>query len=271
LVYPEKNKLHNVESIIKLITPKTKIIVLTSVYNLLGNTLDIKDLIKQTKIINHDITFILDATQSAPHTVTDVKDLGVDFMFCSAHKMCGPTGVGILYGKKQLLEQYQATKLGGGMNSIVEPTKFNFAPLPDKYEGGSPNCAGILGFGAAIKFLNEIDMIEVSIHEKKLKQYINQQFKTIKDLEYYSENFDYPICAFNIKGVHPQDLANYLGNNKIIVRGGVSCAKLQKYVTGVEAGFVRATFYLYSTKEDVDVLVSALKKFDRTKILDNIL
>jgi cysteine desulfurase/selenocysteine lyase len=244
---------------------------LTSIYNLLGNSLDIKDLVTQAKVINKNIIFVLDVTQSAPHIRTNVKELDVDFMFCSAHKMCGPTGVGVLYGKQLLLENNDACKLGGGMNSNVFLDKFDFAPSPDKFEGGSPNVAGILGFAEAINFLNEVDMVEVSMHEKQLKKYIDEQFKSIKDLEYYSEESEYPICSFNVKGIHPQDLANYLGENKIIVRGGVSCAKLQKYVTGNESGFVRATFYLYSTKEDVDKLVTVLKNVDKSKIIDSVL
>jgi cysteine desulfurase/selenocysteine lyase len=231
----------------------------------------VEQVVKSAKKINKNIMVIVDATQSIPSEMIDVKKTAVDFMICSAHKMCGPTGIGLVYGKYELLSNFnRPLRLGGGMNGTVGIDHYGLVPIPDRLEGGTLHGAGIFGFRAAAAYLTKIGMKNVEAYLKSLKDYIDAQFKTVKDLEYYYVKSDHPICAFNIQGINPQDLANYLGKKKIIVRAGMSCVKLQSFITNNPTGAVRASFYLYNTKADVDALVLALKTFKKTAILKDL-
>jgi cysteine desulfurase/selenocysteine lyase len=145
-----------------------------------------------------------------------------------------------------------------------------FAPIPERLEGGTPNVEGILGFSKAIDFLRKIGMNNITKHEKELKKYIDSKLSTIPNLDYPSYGTDFPICSFNIKGVSPQDLANYLGNKKIIVRGGMSCVKMVGKFGSIQ-GYVRASFYLYNDKKDVDKLITALKSYKYGAELNSII
>jgi cysteine desulfurase/selenocysteine lyase len=234
--------------------------------------IDVKNIVKHARKINKNIIVIVDATQSVPHTKFDARNNDVDFFVCSAHKMCGPSGIGIMYGKYKHLIKMEPNTYGGGMVSTVENNgKINLAPPPERFEAGTPNTEAILGFGAAIDFLKKIGMNNINNHEIELKKYIDQQFKHIKNIEYVTKDNIYPIVSFNIKGVNPQDLANYLGTNKIIVRGGMACVKMQGMFSNNPNGYVRASFYLYNDKKDVDRLVTVLKNFDQKKQFKNIL
>jgi cysteine desulfurase/selenocysteine lyase len=229
-------------------------------------------MVKSVKAVNKNIIIIVDATQAIPTQKIDVVKFDVDFLICSAHKMCGPTGIGLLYGKFKLLDKFiSPLRLGGGMNGDVSETDYSLVSLPDRLEGGTLHGAGIFGFYEATQYLQKVGIDKITKYLADLKKYIDQQFKTIPNIQYFQTNSKHPICAFNIKGINPQDLANYLGKNKIIVRAGMSCVKLQNYITNTPAGAVRASFYFYNTKADVDALVNTLKKFKKTIILKNLI
>jgi cysteine desulfurase/selenocysteine lyase len=164
------------------------------------------------------------------------------------------------------------TKVGGGSASTIESNKkVNLAPIPARFEAGTPNTEGILGFGAAIDFLEQIGMKNIIQKEHELKQYFDKKIIDVKNIDYVSKEAKFPICSFNINGVNPQDLANYLGKAGIIVRGGLACAKLSYKITKNTVGYVRASFYFYNDFKDIDVLINALKKFDKKNIADAIL
>jgi cysteine desulfurase/selenocysteine lyase len=198
------------------------------------------------------------------------KNIDVDFFVCSAHKMLGPDGIGVLCGKFKLLNKFIPSKIGGGAVSTVEDSKINLAPLPERLESGTPNAEGIIGFDAAINFIKKVGINKIIKHEIELKKYIDKKMKTIKNIDYPSYGTKFPICSFNINNVSPQDLANYLGSKKIIVRGGMSCVKtLGKFAS--PSGYVRASFYLYNTKKDVDTLIDALKSYKKGHELNNLI
>ena len=170
---------------------------------------------------------------------------------------------------KKWIDKLDPMKLGGGMNALVLPkiNKFTFAAGVDKFEGGTPNTAGIIGFGEAIKYLNRIGWDKIQNHGIELKKYFDEKCSSIKNFEYYTKDTKTSILFFNIKGVSSQDLANYLGHNRIIVRAGLSCAKTSNISTRVNEG-VRASLYLYNTKADIDYLVEILKKYFHNEYSD---
>jgi cysteine desulfurase/selenocysteine lyase len=176
------------------------------------------------------------------HDKLNVDACDLDFAVFSMHKILGPTGVGILFGKNDLLNKICPNKLGGGMNDEVDENKYTFAPIPEKFEGGTPNIAGIIGSKAAIDFINKIGFANIKKNDIMLKNYLNKQMESIKNIDYVSENSPFAMCSFNIKNIYPQDLAVYLNKHKIIVRSGVSCVKLQHKLTCEPGGYVRASF-----------------------------
>ncbi|MDR2557310.1 MAG: aminotransferase class V-fold PLP-dependent enzyme [Mycoplasmataceae bacterium] len=268
IVYAKnQDNLPTTEAFIRAINKKTQVISFTNISNLLGYTIDVKKVAAAARKINPKIIIIVDATHSAPSIKIDVKAWDCDFLACSAHKMCGPTGIGLLYGKFALLERLAPLKYGGGMNNVLNVKTYTLSPLPSRLEGGTIHAGGIIGLHAAIQFLNKIGMKKIEKYDQELKRYIDQSFKQLKHVQYYNVQKTHAICAFNIPGVNPQDLSHYLGQQHIITRGGMSCAKLQHMFTKSEAGVVRASFYFYNNKKDVDQLVNALKHFDKKKML----
>ena len=245
------------ENLRKVINKNVKVVSVAQITNVLGFKNDIKELSK----IAHEFGAILicDAAQSAPHMKIDVKDLDCDFMCLSAHKMCGPTGIGVLYGKYDLLKITDPFMTGGGDNARFDMCG-NVAYLepPAKFEAGTMNLAGIYGFGAAIDYLNSIGMDEIEKYENELHEYAISKLKTIKDLIIYNETADSGIITLNYKGVFAQDEASYLNSHGICVRSGEHCAKLLKDILKTPAT-VRVSFYFYNTKEEIDVLFEALK------------
>ncbi|GHU51094.1 aminotransferase [Bacilli bacterium] len=227
---------------VESITPKTKIIAFSDSSNLLGYSFSTEKLIKDAKKKNSKIIFINDCTNSIQHKKIDVKKSGVDFACFSMHKIFGPTGVGVTYGKHNLIEKIDPMKFGGGMVDEVDGNKFSYAKIPAKFEGGTPNIAGIIGSGAAIDFFNSIGYSQISKYEKKLKTYLINKLKDVKHINHISINKNNLMCAFNFKNIYPQDLASYLNKNNVIVRSGVSCVKLQHKLTCIPEGFVRASF-----------------------------
>lgn len=249
----------NNESIKKNITKKTKIVSVTHVSNVLGT---INDVEKIGKIAHeNDALLIVDVAQSVPHMPIDVKKLDCDFMAFSGHKMLGPTGIGVLYGKKELLENMQPFLYGGEMIKEVkfENTKFN--DLPWKFEAGTMNIAEAIGLGAATDYLNKIGMENIARHEKDLVRYAYERLNELKEIEIYGPSAEKRsgLVAFNVKGVHAHDTSQILDGEGIAIRAGHHCAMPLHSVLGIAAS-ARASFYFYNTKEEVDKLVKGIKK-----------
>lgn len=245
------------ENLEKVISQNTKIVSVAQVTNVLGYVNDIKSLSKIAH--EHDAILICDAAQSAPHIKIDVKDLDCDFLAFSAHKMCGPTGIGVLYGKYDLLRKMDPFMTGGGDNARFDMCG-NVAYLepPAKFEAGTMNLSGIYGFEAAIDYLNSIGMDEIEKYEVELHDYAISKLSKIPDLIIYNPTADTGIITVNIKDVFAQDEASYLNSRNICVRSGEHCAKLLKDVLKTTAT-VRISFYFYNTKEEIDELYEALK------------
>ena len=245
------------ENLEKVISEKTKIVSVAQVTNVLGFKNDIKSLSE----VAHKFGAILicDAAQSAPHMKIDVKDLDCDFLCLSAHKMCGPTGIGVLYGKYNLLKITDPFMTGGGDNARFDMCG-NVAYLepPAKFEAGTMNLSGIYGFHAAIDYLNKIGMENIEKYELELHDYAISKLKTIDDLIIYNSSADSGIITLNVKDVFAQDEASYLNSRGICVRSGEHCAKLLKDILKTPAT-VRVSFYFYNTKEEIDALYEALK------------
>ena len=247
-----------VENVEKTITSKTKVIAVANVTNVLGFYTDMKPICNLAH--KHNILVVCDGAQSVPHVKTDVKQLGLDFLGFSGHKMLGPTGIGVLFGRRELLAETQPTILGGGMNEIFEiDGSYVLHPAPAKLEAGTRNIQGIYGLNASIKYIQNIGLDNISKYEKELRAYAISKMKEIKDIIIYNENADAAIISFNIKGVFAQDLATLLNSKGIAVRSGNHCAKNLKHQIN-EIATVRASFYFYNTKEEIDALVDALKE-----------
>ena len=246
----------NIKSLEKVITPKTKVISLAHTTNVIG---DIRDIEKITALAHQkDILVVVDAAQSIPHQKVDVQALDIDFLAFSAHKMCGPTGVGVLYGKRKLLNNIKPIIFGGGMNATFTDDGVRiYSELPYLLEAGTPNIAGVLGFGEVIKYLNNIGFDKIYEHELELKKYALKKLKKIKNLTIYNENSESGVITFNIDGIFAQDLAVYLNKYKICVRAGSHCAKMLKNDLGIK-NTCRISFYFYNTFEEIDRLVEVL-------------
>ena len=235
-----------------------KIVSLAHIGNVLGYRIDAKEIAKICH--EHGSIFVLDGAQSVPHIKTDFKDLDVDFITFSAHKMCGPTGVGCLIGKASLLDKMSNFHLGGGMN-VTFKNDMTYIPLeaPAKFEAGTLNLAGIIGFGEAVRFIKSIGIENIEKHEKELFDYAIRRLESIKDIIIYNKDSNSGIIAFNREGVFAQDEATLLNSKGIAVRSGQHCAKMIDNVINTIAT-VRASFYLYTSKEDVDALINELEK-----------
>ena len=252
-----KNYELTLDNIKKCVTKKTKVISLAHVSNVIGDVRDIKSIGKYCK--EKGILFNVDGAQSVPHMKVDFKDSNIDFLSFSGHKMCGPTGVGILIGRKELLEEMDPICFGGGMNNYFEDdNSYELKPVPTKFEAGTPPIAEVIGLGETIKYLMAIGMDNIHKHEVELKKYLLEQVKGIDNLTIYNKNSNSGIFAFNIDRVFAQDTAIYLNHYNIAVRAGNHCAKLLKDEIGVK-NTVRASIYFYNNKEDIDKLVEALK------------
>ena len=235
-----------------------KIVSFAHIGNVLGYKIDAKEIAKVCH--EHNAIFVLDGAQSVPHIKTDFKDLDVDFISFSAHKMCGPTGVGALIGKASLLEKMSNFHLGGGMN-VTFKNDMKYIPLeaPAKFEAGTLNLAGIIGFGEAVRFIESIGIENIEKHEKELFDYAISRLESIKDIIIYNKDSNSGIISFNREGIFAQDEATLLNSKGIAVRSGQHCAKMIDNVIHTIAT-VRASFYLYTSKEDVDALINELEK-----------
>ncbi|MDD4154557.1 MAG: aminotransferase class V-fold PLP-dependent enzyme [Bacilli bacterium] len=246
------------ENLRKVISSKTKIIAVAHVTNVLGFIVDIKEIAK----IAHEYGALLvcDGAQSVPHMPTDVKDLDIDFLSFSGHKMVGPTGVGVLYGKYALLEKTSPFMTGGGMNAKFDMCgDVTFLAPPSKFEAGTQNIEGIFGLQAAVEYLSNIGMENIRAYEDELRAYAIKKLQQNKRVILYNEKAESGIITFNIKGVFAQDEATYLNSQGIACRSGQHCAKVLLDYLG-EVATVRASLYFYNTKEDIDAFVLALEK-----------
>jgi len=246
------------EAVKETVTANTKIVAIHHISNVLGDTTPIKEIAAIAH--QHGAILLVDGAQSAPHKKVDMQDLDCDFYTFSAHKMCGPTGIGVLYGKRELLEMTEPVEFGGEMIDYVDLYESTWKELPWKFEGGTPIIAGAVGLGAAIDFLNEIGMEEIERAEKQMVRYAMEQMKEIEGLTIYGpqENRS-SLITFNLDSVHPHDLATVLDSYGIAVRAGHHCAQPLMRWLKVSAT-ARASFYLYNTEEDVDTLIAGLKK-----------
>lgn len=239
-----------------LFTERTKLVALCHVSNALGTINPVKAMIASAH--KHDVPVLLDSAQATVHERIDVQDLDCDFMACSGHKMFGPTGIGVLYGKEQLLEQMPPYQGGGDMIHEVTFEHTTFNTLPFKFEAGTPNIAGTIGLGAAINYLENIDWLAMQTYESELLHYATQALQEIAGLKIHGQaQHKVPVISFTIEGAHAFDLATLIDHSGIAVRAGHHCAMPALHQLGVNAT-VRASFCAYNTFEEVDHLVSAL-------------
>ena len=248
------------EEIESKITDKTKIVGITHVSNVLGTINNVKKVIEVAH--KHGAIVTVDASQSIPHIKIDVQDLDCDFLVFSGHKMLAPLGIGVLYGKKELLEKMTPFIMGGDMIEYVYEQETTFAPLPNKFEAGTQNVEGVVGLGAAIDYIEKIGYDKINEIEKEVVEYAKDKLSKLNYLDLYLtsnvENHS-AVISFNIKGVHPHDVASILDNQGVCVRSGNHCAQpLMRYL-GIDST-CRASFYFYNTKEDVDRLVTGIEK-----------
>ncbi|MET3697422.1 cysteine desulfurase/selenocysteine lyase [Bacillus oleivorans] len=248
----------NLDKVRETITPHTKVVSVTHVSNVLGTINPIKDI---TKIAHENgAIMVVDGAQAAPHIRVDVRDLDVDFYAFSSHKMCGPTGIGVLYGKKHLLEEMEPVEFGGEMIDFVGLHDSSWKELPWKFEAGTPIIAGAIGLGAAIDFLEEIGLENISQHEHSLTEYALHKMSEIEGITIFGPIDSAKragLVTFNIQDVHPHDVATVLDAEGIAVRAGHHCAQVLMKWLNVSAT-ARASFYLYNTKDDIDKLVKGL-------------
>lgn len=246
--------LDNLES---SLTDKTKVISIAHISNVIG---DIRDIEKIGKICKEkNIYFVVDAAQSVSHIPIDVVKANVSFLAFSAHKMTGPTGVGVLYGKKELLKDMEPLKYGGGMNQSFESdNSYILKDYPIKFEAGTPPIAEVIGLGEAIKFITDIGVEKIHDHEYSLKKYLIDNLKKIPNIVLYNKNSKSGIVTFNIKGVFSQDTSVYLNHYNIAIRAGNHCAKILKDDLNIK-NTCRISVYLYNTKEEIDKVIEVLK------------
>ncbi len=245
------------ENVQKSITDHTKVISIAHITNVVGDIRPLKEIIEYAH--QRNILVNIDGAQSVPHIQVDVQDLDIDFLSFSAHKMCGPTGVGVLYGKENLLKEMKPIIFGGGMNASYLPDGTRvYNEIPFLLEAGTPNIGGVIGFGKTIEYLNQIGIEAIEKQEKELKEYALLKLSEVPNMIVYNDHTNSGIIAFNIEGIFAQDLAIYLNNYGICVRAGNHCSKILKDEIGIK-NTCRASFYFYNTKEEIDQFVDALK------------
>ena len=248
------------EEIESKITDKTKIVGITHVSNVLGTINNVKKIIKYAH--KKGAVVIVDASQSIPHMKIDVQDLDADFLVFSGHKMLAPLGIGVLYGKREILNKMTPFLMGGDMIEYVYEQDTTFAPLPNKFEAGTQNVEGVIGLGAAIDYIENLGYDKIQEIEHEVISYARQELSKLDYLTLYTtpnEENHSSVISFNIKGVHPHDVASILDSEGVCVRSGNHCAQPLMRFLGIDST-CRASFYIYNTKDDVDKLVKALDK-----------
>lgn len=244
------------ENLAKIITKNTKIVAIAAVTNVLGYIAPVKELAEIAH--KNGAILVCDGAQSVPHLKTDVRDLGCDFLVFGGHKMCGPTGIGVLYGRYDLLKETHAFLTGGGMNvRFKKDCTVDVYEPPMRFEAGTQNIEGILGLKAAVDYLRSVGMENIERHEKELKRYAVQKLQETGMAHIYNPDSESGIITFNIDGVFAQDAATFLNSKGIACRSGQHCAKLLNDFLGTVAT-VRASVYFYTSKEEIDALADAV-------------
>lgn len=242
------------------ITKRTRVLAMTHVSNASGYVVPVAEFSRVAH--EHNITVVVDAAQSVPHMPINVQKLGADFLAFSAHKMCGPTGVGVLYGKRELLEQLEPVIGGGSMIEDVQIESSTWAPLPQKFEAGTPNVAGVIGFGTALTYLTDIGLDEIQKTVDALYDVACEKLIGLYGVELYgpkNRSLRQSILSFTVEGVHPHDVASILNDAGVAVRAGHHCAQPLMREWCVPAT-TRASLYFYNTHEDIDRLVAGIQK-----------
>lgn len=260
----DENGFLDLEYLIELISSKkVRLVSLSHMSNVLGTIVPIERIIKIAH--ENDIPVLVDGAQSVPHMPVDVKNMDCDFLVFSAHKMLGPTGVGVLYAKKEVLEKMRPFMAGGDMIKEVFKFHTNYNEVPYKFEAGTPNIADVVGFGAAIDYLEKIGMENIRKHEIDLTEYALESMLSINHLTVYGPrdpNYRGGVISFNIADIHPHDLATIMNDHGIAIRSGHHCAQVLMQRLDVPATS-RASFYIYNTKEEIDKFVNAIKEAGR--------
>lgn len=250
----------NINQLKELINDKTKIVSICHASNVLGNINPVYEIGSLLK--DKNIYFVVDAAQSVPHMKIDVDKMNCDFLAFSAHKMCGPTGIGVLYGKKNLLEKFDPVEFGGGMIGVVEEKSSTWAILPDKFEAGTPLLAEAAGLGATIKYLEDIGLENIESYTKELTKYLYDELSKISNIKIYGTNEisdRVSLVSFNLEGVHPHDLTSFLDEKGICIRAGHQCTQPLLGKLGTYS-VARASLYFYNTKEEIDFFIQVLKE-----------
>lgn len=245
-----------------VITRTTRLFAITAVSNVTGLINPIKTLVQTVKLISPNCVVLVDAAQAVPHMRVDVVDWGADFVAFSGHKMLGPTGIGVLWAKKELLERMNPFNYGGDMISEVHLKETIFKGPPHKFEAGTPHIAGVIGLGAAVDYLSTLGMKDVRAHEKEITDYALSQLRHLSNLKIIGPKKAEEqggVIAFTMKGVHPHDIAQVLDEDNVCIRVGFHCAQPFHEYLGI-GPTARASFYVYTTKEDVDALIVGLQK-----------
>ena len=242
----------------RLITPKTRLVAVQHISNLLGTVHPVSEVAEMAHEVGALV--VVDAAQSVPHMPLDVNEIGADFIAFSGHKMLGPTGVGVLWGREELLRDGDVFLTGGSMISEVSLEGAKWNTLPWKYEAGTPNICGAIGLSAAMDYLEKIGLENVLAHEKDLLEYAIERLSALDFVRLYGPRPDHRvgIVSFNVDGVHPHDVAQACDSFGVAVRSGHHCAQPLSVAIGAKQGTARASFYLYNTKDEIDALVEAI-------------
>lgn len=256
----DNNNEVTIDNVKKAITNKTKVISLAYVTNVIGDIRPIRDICELAH--KNNILVVVDGAQSASHIKMDMQIDDIDFLACSAHKMYGPTGVGFLYGKFDLLNEMDPLEYGGGMNAMfLNDGYMELREVPIKFEAGTQNIAGVIGMGACIDYINNIGLNKIIKHEHQLREYLIKRLEEFDNIEIYNKDTIGSIVAFNVKDIFSQDTAMYLDKHNICVRAGTHCAKILNNVFNVN-NTCRISLAFYNTKEEVDKLIDVLKNIN---------
>lgn len=255
------------DNVKKSITPNTKVISLAGVTNVIGDVRPIKEITRLAH--ERDIFVVVDGAQSVPHIKTDVQDLDIDFLAFSGHKMLGPTGVGVLYGKYEFLNDLEPLRVGGGMNESFDTVdSVYYKEIPTRLEAGTPNIAGVIGLGEAIRYIKNVGIDKIHEREIYLRNYLIEKLLPMEHIDIINLEADSGIVAFNVEGIFSQDVAYYLNKYNICVRAGNHCAKILKNAIGA-TNSLRVSLYFYNTETEIDEFVELLK--NKQKIEDEMI